>query len=349
MFYRLVFPGTKHTLFKALATIKIMKINSLVLLFCLLQVFTVAAFQAEEEQNYKKYHQRINEAERLISEEKYTEALDAYDNLFQGYDFVFLRDYKIAAQLAVHLNKKEKAFDLIKEGMAAGWELKTIKKDKYFSQLLEEPDWEVIEKSYPDLRSEYLARIDHPIRAKVRKMFKKDQRKALGALFRIGDKARERYATNKFAPHSEIQLNELIMILDNHGYPGERLIGNDVWMSTIISHHNSISREYAIQDTLYNYIKPMLRHAMEQGQLSPYEYAMIDDWQIAVSSDRTEAGYGFLNPPNQSTLFETNELRQKIGLRSVELRNKLIEVEQGTGMNFYLPDWVEGKIRMEQK
>ena len=76
---------------------------------------------------------------------------------------------------------------------------------------------------------------------------------------------------------------------------------------------------------------------------------MIDDWQKAVSSDRTEPGYGFLNPPDQSTLDKTNQLRQKIGLRTIGIRNKLVDVEKKTGMNFYLSNWIEGKIKIEQK
>lgn len=55
----------------------------------------------------------------------------------------------------------------------------------------------------------------------------------------------------------------------------------------------------------------MLIQGIEQGQMTPYEYALIDDWQKAVASDRTEPGYRFLNPPNKLTLSETNDLRQK--------------------------------------
>ena len=247
------------------------------------------------------------------------------------------------------LIKKKKVFDFIKAGMAAGWELKNVKKNNYLAPLLEEPDWKIIEKSYPNLRNEHVSRIDQATRVKVQEMFKKDQRKALGALLKIGDKAQERYGINKFAPHSEIQIAKLIKILESDGYPGEKLIDNDFWMSTIISHHNSISREYVIKDTLYNNIKPMLLQAIEQGQMSPFEYAMIDDWQKAVSSDRTEPGYGFLNPPDHSTLDKTNQLRQKIGMRTIGTRNELVDVEKKTGMNFYLPDWIEGKIKIEQK
>ena len=116
-----------------------------------------------------------------------------------------------------------------------------------------------------------------------------------------------------------------------------------------MSHHNSITKEYVNKDTLYNYIKPELIKAIETGHISPYEFAMIDDWYIAVSSGRTQTGYGFLNPPIRSTLTETNKLRQSIGLRTIELRNNLEDIENKTGMKFYLPDWIDGKIIIEQK
>lgn len=304
--------------------------------------------EANENYSYVNYHKQIIEAEELISEEKYSDALNKYEKIFSNYDFIFLRDYKIASQLALYVGKKEKAFTYIKEGIAAGWELKELKTNKFLAPLQVDSEWKAIEKEYDSLHSQYLARIDLSIREQVHKMFKKDQQKAFGALFRIGNKAKERYALKKYAPHSETQIKKLIKILENQGYPGEQLIGNNFWMSTILSHHNSITQEYVKKDTLYNFIKPILIQAFDKGQISPYEFALIDDWQKAVSFDRTVPGYGFLYPPNQLTLSMTDELRQAIGLRPVELRNKLIDVENKTGINFYLPDWVKGKIMIEQ-
>jgi hypothetical protein len=318
-------------------------------IYCLIPILTLTGFQANVDPDYIDYHKQIIEAERLLSEEEFSDALIRYEQVFKHYVFVFIRDYKVASQLALYLDDKRKAFDYIQKGLAAGWELKALRKNQFLKPLQKEPEWRTIEQSYNNLHSQYETRIDSDLREKVRLMFKKDQKKALGALFRIGNKAQERYGTKKFAPHSENQMFELIKILDDQGYPGEQLIGNNYWMSTILSHHNSISKEYVNQDTLYNFIKPKLIKAIENGQISPYEFAMIDDWYIAVNSGRTQTGYGFLNPPLSSTLTETNKLREKIGLRTIELRNKLVDVENETGINFYLPDWIKGKIKVEQR
>jgi hypothetical protein len=312
--------------------------------FCLVLFFSLTNISAHAQNDYFQYHKHISEAESYICNDKFEEALEIYEQVFRSYDFIFCRDFKVAAQLALYLDDKEKAVRYIQKGIAAGWGKKALRKHKFLKPLQDDPGWKIIEQAYDSLHAQYVSKINQKTRAEVQKMYKKDQRKALGALLRIGDKAQEKYAIRVFAPHSEIQMTQLIQILDSFGYPGEQLIGNDFWMSTIISHHNSTTREYVQNDTIYGFIKPKLIQAIQAGQISPYEFALMDDWQIAVASDRTEPGYGFLNNPRQSTLMTTNKLRTSIGLRTIELRNELAEVEKRTGINFYLPDWVQGEI-----
>lgn len=327
-----------------------MNLSHLSYLLCLFPIFTVASTKPATTipPSYLQYHKEINAVENLLSQEDFKAALDGYESIFTSYDFVFLKDYKVAAQLALYLEEEPKAFDYIKKGIAAGWELKALKKDKFLAPLQNEVEWKAIEQAYTNLRAKYIARIDEGTRNRVKKMYKKDQWKAFGALFRMSEKAREKYAVKKFAPHSESQIAGLIGILKNQAYPGEKLIGNDYWMSTILSHHNSIAEAYNLNDTLYPSIKTALLQAIEKGEISPYEYAMIDDWYKMVTSGRRGVGYGFLDPPKQATLAETNALRQKIGLRTIALRNTLVEVENSTGMTFHLPDWVQGKIEVKQ-
>jgi hypothetical protein len=104
-----------------------------------------------------------------------------------------LWDYKVASQLSLYLNDKTKAFKHLKDGIAAGWGLKALKKNKFSKALQKDPEWITIEQSYSNLRNQYETRIDRDLREKVRLMFKKDQKKAMGALFRIGNKAQERH------------------------------------------------------------------------------------------------------------------------------------------------------------
>lgn len=317
------------------------------IVFCLIPIFYLGSFQGNQDLNYLNYHEQIIDAEKSIVQEEFANALAEYEQIFKQYDFVFLRDYKVACQLAFYLGDRTKGFDLLEKAIAGGWELQELKKNTFLKPFHKDPRWTAMESSYDDLRRQYAKRIDWELRDRLHLLFKEDQKKAMGALVRIGNKSKERYGTKVFAPHSEKQMNELKDIMDNDGYPGEKIIGNDYWVSTIISHHNSISKEYAQQDTIYAFIKPKLFEAVENGEMSPYEYALIDDWQKAVVSERTEPGYGFLSSPKRSSLSETDQLRQKIGLRPIDLRNKLVETERKTGMDFYLPDWISGTIHVE--
>ncbi len=319
-------------------------LKSSTIILILITVFVHAEYKSP---SYKEYHFKINQAENLIAKKDFQQALQLYEEVFRSYSFVFLRDIEVACQLAFYLQLDDLAFQLIERGIRHGWELKDVKKNKFISPLLKKPEWKIIKEKYPELRQGYMDKQDLVLRERAQEMFKKDQKMAMGALFKIGNKAQEKYGDEKFAPHSEQQMAELLDILEVYGYPGEQLIGNDYWISTVLSHHNSISSDYVQTDTLYETIRPLLKTAVSKGEMSPYEFALIEDWKIAVQSNRKSPGYGYLIPPTANTLSKTNEFREAIGLRSVELRNKLVDIEESTGMNFLLPDWVSGKITIE--
>lgn len=249
---------------------------------------------ASVDDDYLGYHRAVIEAETAIAAQDYTKALSLYVRLFDSHDFVFLRDYKIATQLALYVGKTDDSFVYLKKGITGGWTMKSIKKNKFLGQLQRLDDWKTAKRSYDSLHSVYQASIDPALRKRVQMMFRKDQWKAIGALFSFGSKAQERYGEKRFAPHSEKQLAQLSQIISTYGYPGERLIGNNFWVSTILSHHNSMSTRYAVKDTLYPHLKNSLRQAVLTGQMSPYEFAIIEDWYIAISSDHKEKSYGYL-------------------------------------------------------
>lgn len=287
--------------------------------------------------SYITYHRRVASIQELIAHQEYQKALNLYQQVFSTYDFVFVKDYKVAAQLALYVGRNKEAFDYLKKGIANGWAIKAIKKNQFLQKLQNDPEWKNIENQYDSISKIYQIRINTKLREVVKNMFRKDQRKALGALFTFGPKRQDQYAEKRFAPHSEKQLKKLNIILNTHGYPSEKLIHNDFWASVILSHHNSISKEYALKDTLYSAIRPRLLKAIELGEMSPNEFAMIDDWCIAVKSGRKEKQFGYLTDSlTDSERLKANKLREEIGLSSIETINSLIDIQHQTGLNFYL-------------
>ncbi|MEO1653636.1 MAG: hypothetical protein AAFU64_08830 [Bacteroidota bacterium] len=296
--------------------------------------------------DYLDYHQAIIQIETQIGDEQLDLAIRGLDSLFQSYAFVFLRDCQLGTQLCAHEKDVDRGFQFLYRGIQQGWSLKSLKKDPHLAFFREKPAWEQVLLDYDSLHQMYLSKINQSLRAEVQSLFKKDQKKSLAAFLRIGQKAKVRYNEKKFAPHSEDQMRRLDAILDQYGYPGEQLIGNNWWASVILSHHNSISSEYNSQDTLFLYLKPKLLRALRRGEISPDHFASIQDWRTAVMNEHQLSSFGFLGEiPNASSLKQVDINRDQIGLRSISLRNRLIEVEQKTGMNLYLPkDWQEGKI-----
>ena len=317
----------------------------------LLILFSIITSTYAQIGDYITYHNEVTKCEQLIAEKRINEACQLLDSLFNQFDFVFLREYKLAAELSIYDKDYESAFRLIRQGILNGWSFKSLKKNKSFKELHDDSRWEDLKIEYDSLRKIYLSSLDITRRNQVHDMFKKDQKKALGAFFKIRQKAQDNYAEKSFAPHSEKQLGLLDTILIQAGYPGEKLIGNNLWASVILSHHNSISFNYNSKDTLYNYLRPKLMNALRRGEISPYELAQIDDWRTAALSSHGSTSFGFIGKiTNNNELGPVNKNRAEIGLRSIELRNNLIDIENSTGLNLYLPKgWQNGKITVAKK
>lgn len=305
--------------------------------------------QFQKKTDYEIYHQKVIDAEKLIAAQKFSEALQIYEHLFEDYDFIFLREYQIATQLALYLKETEKAEDFLRKGIVSGWQMKSIKRNGYLIKLTKTRNWKSFKKEYRGLNEKYRSGLNQQLRDQVKKMFSKDQWKALGALFRFSSNAQARYAEEKFIPHSEKQIAEFLEILKMSGYPGEKLIGNNFWMSTILSHHNSISREYNQKDKLYPNLRPEFKETLKNGQISPFELALIDEWYRLVKNNRQKIAYGIIESPTEANLYRVNELRETVYLRPVEIRNKLIDIQEKTGMDFYLngSPWIYGKIEIK--
>ena len=84
--------------------------------------------------NYLDYHARSIATEQLIVNHEFEVALANYGALFRDYDFVYLRDYKIAAQLALVEEDSVHALIYLELGIAHGWDIDKVKKNELLKQ-----------------------------------------------------------------------------------------------------------------------------------------------------------------------------------------------------------------------
>ena len=299
-----------------------------------------------ESPNYMDYHQEVIRCEALIAEKKIEDARHRLDTLFSRFDFVFLREYKLATALSIHSQDYASAFRFLRLGMLHGWTIGSIKKDKNVEPLKKDIRWKELLADYDSLHKIYWSTLNIPLREEAQAILKADQKIALKTFIRIGEGSRKKYALKKFAPHSEKVLKRLYEILRQQGYPGEKLIGNGWWTSVSLSHHNSMDPAYTLKDTLYVHLRPELLKALARGELHPKEFAIMEDWKHATTDPKSSTLYGFVGEiSDASRLSVINHNRNDIGLRSVDLRNKLLDIEIETGFDLYLPKgWQKGKI-----
>ena len=70
--------------------------------------------------------------------------------------------------------------------------------------------------------------------------------------------------------------------MESKGCPGEKFVGESQWMTIILAHHNSLSKDFVVNDTLYHALRPKLLKAISIGEMNPYDFAFIEHWNIAV-------------------------------------------------------------------
>lgn len=187
---------------------------------------------------YDTYHQQINNAERcMFLQNNYDSARYYYDKTFKEFDFCFLKDCIIAAELAAFYKDDSSCIRYILKGFDNGLKL---------TQLLDIrgvfwSSWRVtvfdtfiaryevakyLGSEYPGRRYKYIHRIDSTMRRLVNEIYMFDQIAKLCTDMGGGCNHKYDYPENKLTP----LFDSLIRTV---GYPGERIAGiDDVGLAT---------------------------------------------------------------------------------------------------------------------
>ena len=290
--------------------------------------------------NYLEYHNEIIKAEEFIVTRQFNKSLEIYRILIDNYEHVFLRDIKVAAQLSAYLNDTDNLFYFLEKGMKNGWTSKEIMKIGTFKKFRNDNRWLKLKANEDQFRKEFESSINSQLRAEIKEMFNEDQKRALRVALTPSKKWRERYTNRKFVSNNRVQVRRINQIIDQLGYPGEKIIGDKSWATVIISHNE--------HDTIYSELRPKLYSAFERGEISAIDLAIIETWRMVVDTDRKEKGFIIWREEiTKSESIKGDSLRQSIGLRSIELNNKLIQTEKDLDMKFYLSPFHGGLITVK--
>ncbi|GAB3234131.1 hypothetical protein J0A67_20485 [Algoriphagus aestuariicola] len=291
-------------------------------------------FFSAEGQDYLDYHRSVRAIEASLLQEEWEEALALTLRLERDFEFLFKKDLKIALQLAYRVGDSVSFRRFSGKAFERGWDWKKAKKE-----LRDNSDFELGLGDSLKSISKRTRRIPVPypeIREQVKRLFIQDQWQALGGLFTFSAERQDRYAEKKFAPKAKKRVEEIRSIMDQVGYPGEMLIGNSVWASTILSHYNSISERFAKADTLYPALKDSLRRDLGLGKISPFEFTLIDNWYQSIVSGRQVESYGILErevSDEALPMVDTNRLA--VGLPTVADYNRLLDLQEKNGIRLF--------------
>lgn len=279
-------------------------------------------------QNYIDFQKNITRAEIAILDSNYTEASRIYYDLFQNYDFVFLGNCVSACQSAIAINNDTLAFYFAERAIKHGLKMNQIETEKTLKLLQTKPQWKAFSANYDSLRAIYTKSVNWELRKKINELNDRDQ------LWR--DRHEIQWWNLLWKPlikrrwYKELEKIveiELVPLINQYGYPGEKLIGIDekymhhkfreehnisFMVSLILIHYYSKNR--SLDDAF-------LIEEIKKGNLNAKQFADFHDFRARTSGKNDYYCQWYWNLQYLNTVVEdVNKRRAEIGLGTHEQR-----------------------------
>ena len=249
---------------------------------------------------YFNYHQVINEATHASYQKKYTKADSLFQEAVKLVETPFPKDYAFAVKNALDLKDFDKAFLYLKTGIQLGLSKEKIEKKSWFSIIQIREEWFLLEKEYPVLWQKYESQFETELRQITLEIYHRDQN------FRL----------NGGKDFDKDNLERLKKIIAEKGYPSYHQIGRDIDLNLGFHHFSPEDNQ--------KYFYKILKKAISTGDISPYEYGAIIDYDQIKKGElliygtyfKTIDGIRYLQPVQD---FDAIDKRRKsIGLEPIE-------------------------------
>lgn len=244
------------------------------LLYFILLVLVQHMALAQETPDYTQvYHPVINEAELLVVDKAYGKALDAYQQAFEAVPSPFARDYYNAAICALQLGERKKTFNYLEKLVQKGVSLEYLERQPVLDSLRDTRQWRKFAKKYPKRRDKYEQELNKELRANLDELYARDQyfRQAKGGWRVHGDTIRK---------IEEANTKLLLGWIEEHGYPGEDLIGVADTLELLPRFTIVIVRQ--TQARKGHDFTEVLKQAVQQGRIAPQVAAYLLDQQAGT-------------------------------------------------------------------
>lgn len=307
----------------------------------LLIVFSFSSAGAQE--NYIHYHHTFNRIDNDVLSGNAHTALNRLDSIYREYTFIFAKHCFKALQIACMVNDSVHAELWLEKAFTRGVPIWMIRNNELTRRIFSYHNSKTTLSCYDSLHSVYKASINIQLAKQVDSLLEIDQR-ATGKvnngfiLFRHTVYGLQWLWNNK-KQHAEIK-----KIIDEYGYPGERLIGlpaefeDSALMFKQFRTTESFLTDYRCYIMLIHcYSSPrkeinaQLMSAVRTGNVPPAHYGAINDF-IAKWGKKKNAKDYYYNVWHTDTnnIGKINARRASIGLSSYQeqLRNDALIKER---------------------
>ena len=262
-------------------------------IFLLLVCFTSSA---AGKIGYFEYHAQVNKAESLyFIANRPAAAFKVYDDLLSCYDFVFVRDFYVAAQIACTCNDRKRVSHYLDACFKNGLRLEQLGLSPVFKEYGFTVSADTaLSALYERDRNQYLAHLNQGYRAKMYQLYSEDQI--------------DKHGPNKSYRQSiQAHMQEFLDDIAVSGFPGAKLIGIDdatvrvkglsfkQWYQKVCSvrgvaideyHGNGEDASLASctfipfllhHPCAYEKIQPFIRQEIAKGNLHPRDVGLLHD------------------------------------------------------------------------
>lgn len=268
-------------------------------------------------QDYIEYHRQLNRADYLMFvRNEFDSGLNVYNQAFNKYDFVFVKDCVIAIQISLFRKRDQLSLRFIEKAFQNGLKLSHLRGFHYIANSeFYRKNGALVERLYIHNRPIYLKRVNFSLLNQVNRLFAADQAIKNGpqgdakkfARFRVGYRVKIKES-----------IEQLKKVSIEFGFPSDRLIGidqNDIMKETKMSYKDLPdyfeyygSRETSNRITLSQFqheerflsshlILPLMHHLerayyefpisfyqneIKKGNIHPKDVAAINDFPYAT-------------------------------------------------------------------
>lgn len=226
--------------------------------------------------NYLEYHRSINIAEEHISKEQFLKALDVYDFVFKGYNYVYTKDFIIAAQIAVLGDSIQKASRYIERAIIGGYPCQCVEGLPIFKDYISSNTWSSIKSKEKEYKKDYYSHIRTDLLIEFSKRYRDEQ----------DNKTRDKFEIYNIHVISNFQ--RIKSLMDSLVFPSERIIGFDkssiapLKENKLAGLRDCSAGNSKVIASLLHYDNPITAigidkfiKAIELGYLHPKEFARI--------------------------------------------------------------------------